>query len=205
MVFARSPHQKDMLFWDDPPCTAPTGAPKVETLATGQCHDVLDLFRTLATLSACCVRTSGSVASPPSPGKSRMSAPCSTCWQKRKGPPINSNRCGILCEKRSGLEEALTDTVTQPQRKAVVPSKGVIWALEEGAGCETLSPSPRSRPPRISGLVHPWARPVPGGMPRALQQPSARAPPTRSGSRRHSGVVSTIRRLAAEQRRSLGA
>ena len=39
-----------------------------------------------------------------------------------------------LKSKKSSLEEALTDTVTRPQRKAVVPSKEVIWALEEGAG-----------------------------------------------------------------------
>ena len=37
-----------------------------------------------------------------------------------------------LKSKKSSLEEALTDTVTRPQRKAVVPSKEVIWALEEG-------------------------------------------------------------------------
>ena len=43
-----------------------------------------------------------------------------------------------LKSKKSSLEEALTDTVTRPQRKAVVPSKEVIWALEEGAGCDRL-------------------------------------------------------------------
>ena len=35
-------------------------------------------------------------------------------------------------------KKALTDTVTRPQRKAVVPSKEVIWALEEGAGYDRL-------------------------------------------------------------------
>ena len=43
-----------------------------------------------------------------------------------------------LKSKKSLLEEALTDTVTRPQRKAVVPSKEVIWALEEGAGYDRL-------------------------------------------------------------------
>ena len=43
-----------------------------------------------------------------------------------------------LKSKKSSLEEALTDTVTRPQRKAVVPSKEVIWALEEGAGYDRL-------------------------------------------------------------------
>ena len=43
-----------------------------------------------------------------------------------------------LKSKKSSLEEALTDTVTRPQRKAVVPSKEVIWALEEGAGYDSL-------------------------------------------------------------------
>ena len=37
-----------------------------------------------------------------------------------------------LKSKKSSLEEALTDTVTRPQRKAV------IWALEEGAGYDRL-------------------------------------------------------------------
>ena len=39
-----------------------------------------------------------------------------------------------LKSKKSSLEE----TVTRPQRKAVVPSKEVIWALEEGAGYHCL-------------------------------------------------------------------
>ena len=43
-----------------------------------------------------------------------------------------------LKSKKSSLEEALTDTVTRPQRKAVVPSKEVIWALEEGGGYDSL-------------------------------------------------------------------
>ena len=43
-----------------------------------------------------------------------------------------------LKSKKSSLEEALTDTVTRPQRKAVVPSKEVIWALEEGTGYDRL-------------------------------------------------------------------
>ena len=43
-----------------------------------------------------------------------------------------------LKSKKSSLEEALTDTVTRPQRKAVVPSKEVIWSLEEGAGYDRL-------------------------------------------------------------------
>ena len=41
-----------------------------------------------------------------------------------------------LKSKKSSLEEALTDTLTS---KAVVPSKEVIWALEEGAGYDHLA------------------------------------------------------------------
>ena len=46
-----------------------------------------------------------------------------------------------LITKRSALEESLADTVTCPQRKAVLPSNEVIWALEEGAGNEHLGAS----------------------------------------------------------------
>ena len=56
-----------------------------------------------------------------------------------------------LKSKKSSLEEALTDTVIRPQRKAVVPSKEVIWALEEGAGYDHLvPPAPVRRRPRKS-------------------------------------------------------
>ena len=51
-----------------------------------------------------------------------------------------------LKSKKSSLEQALTDTVTRPQRKAVVPSKEVIWALEEGAGYDHQGATGR-RPP----------------------------------------------------------
>eukprot|EP00435_Cladocopium_sp_Y103_P059424 s598_g21.t1 len=44
-----------------------------------------------------------------------------------------------LKAKKQALEETLADTATKPQRKAVVPSREVVWALEEGAA--TLDPA----------------------------------------------------------------
>ena len=38
-----------------------------------------------------------------------------------------------LLQKKQTVEESLTPAVTQPSRKAKVPPKEVIWALEEGA------------------------------------------------------------------------
>ena len=65
-----------------------------------------------------------------------------------------------LKSKKSSLEEALTDTVTRPQRKAVVPSKEVIW----------VPPAPvRRRQTRGTGRLHPGFRPVPGWVQRSFQ------------------------------------
>ena len=38
-----------------------------------------------------------------------------------------------LLQKKQTVEEGLTPAITQPSRKAKVPPKEVIWALEEGA------------------------------------------------------------------------
>ena len=38
-----------------------------------------------------------------------------------------------LVTKKKALEEELAPTVVRPQKKAAVPSREVIWALEEGA------------------------------------------------------------------------
>ena len=73
-----------------------------------------------------------------------------------------------LKSKKSSLEEALTDTVTRPQRKAVVPSKEVIWALEEGAGYDSLGatgPGTQEAP----GKNRHGVRTVPGGVQCSLQ------------------------------------
>eukprot|EP00435_Cladocopium_sp_Y103_P020490 s1944_g5.t1 len=62
-----------------------------------------------------------------------------------------SKRFGFLCliEKKKTLQEEGVDTVARPQRKAILPTKEVIWALEEVAsgggvpsahGEEPLSP-----------------------------------------------------------------
>ena len=74
-----------------------------------------------------------------------------------------------LKSKKSSLEEALTDTVTRPQRKAVVPSKEVIWALEEGCHRPRHAGGPGQEQTRGAGCVHPGVRPVPGGVQCSLQ------------------------------------
>ena len=38
-----------------------------------------------------------------------------------------------LKTEKQALEESPAHTATKPQRKAVVPSKEVVWAMEEGA------------------------------------------------------------------------
>ena len=59
-------------------------------------------------------------------------------WYSKTFGMLKIDELHRLKSKKSSLEEALTDTVTRPQRKAVVPSKEVIWALEEGAGYDHL-------------------------------------------------------------------
>ena len=45
-----------------------------------------------------------------------------------------------LLQKKQTVEEGLTPAITQPSRKAKVPPKEVIWALEEGAAGVPLHP-----------------------------------------------------------------
>ena len=57
-----------------------------------------------------------------------------------------------LLQKRQTVEEGLTGAVTQPSRKAKVPPKEVIWALEEGAAGVPIHPG-ADRPQGGGGLL----------------------------------------------------
>ena len=54
-------------------------------------------------------------------------------WLSKTFGLLNLDEEHRLKAKKQALEESLADTATKPQRKAVVPSKEVVWALEEGA------------------------------------------------------------------------
>ena len=47
--------------------------------------------------------------------------------------PSHIDEVHRLKTKKAALQDTLADTATKPQRKATVPSKEVVWALEEGA------------------------------------------------------------------------
>ena len=57
-----------------------------------------------------------------------------------------------LKTKKQALEETLADTATKPQRKAVVPSKEVVWALEEGASALAATGAPGPDPQTVPGV-----------------------------------------------------
>ena len=81
-------------------------------------------------------------------------------WFSRKFGLLAVDEVARLSEKRKYIQEELVNTVTQPQRKAPVPDKSVIWALEEGAACVpivsssgTVAPSPPVLDSYILGVV----------------------------------------------------
>ena len=97
----------------------------------------------------------GMKRSPPaSPEKHRASKglrALSFPWLSKTFGLLNLDEEHRLKAKKQALEESLADTATKPQRKAVVPSKEVVWALEEGAS--SLS---------TSGIIRPEGTMVPG-------------------------------------------
>ena len=58
-----------------------------------------------------------------------------------------------LLQKKQTVETGLTPAVVQPARKAKVPPKEVIWALEEGAAGEKGAYAPRELDTFILGIV----------------------------------------------------
>ena len=91
---------------------------------------------------------------PASPEKHRASKglrALSFPWLSKTFGLLNLDEEHRLKAKKQALEESLADTATKPQRKAVVPSKEVVWALEEGAS--SLS---------TAGIIRPEGTMVPG-------------------------------------------
>ena len=103
----------------------------------------------------------GMKRSPPaSPEKHRASKglrALSFPWLSKTFGLLNLDEEHRLKAKKQALEESLADTATKPQRKAVVPSKEVVWALEEGAS--SLS---------MSGIIRPEGTVVPGVEPHTV-------------------------------------
>ena len=54
-------------------------------------------------------------------------------WLSKVFGLLNLDEVHRLKTKKQALEESLADTATKPHRKAVVPSKEVAWAMDEGA------------------------------------------------------------------------
>ena len=52
-------------------------------------------------------------------------------------------------EKRKAIQETLVDTQVKPQRKAVVPTRAIVWALEQGAE----GTPPENRVPELTKAV----------------------------------------------------
>ena len=46
---------------------------------------------------------------------------------------LNVDEHKQLLAKRKAIQETLVDTQVKPQRKAVVPTRAIVWALEQGA------------------------------------------------------------------------
>ena len=65
-----------------------------------------------------------------------------------------------LVTKKKALEEELAPTVVRPQKKAAVPSREVIWALEEGAALGgplvPLAQRPRRLRPLAGSAMSSW-------------------------------------------------
>ena len=54
-------------------------------------------------------------------------------WLSIKLGMLNVDEHKQLLAKRKAIQETLVDTQVKPQRKAVVPTRAIVWALEQGA------------------------------------------------------------------------
>ena len=52
-------------------------------------------------------------------------------WFSKKFGFLNVDECQRLQEKKKAIQEEMVDTISKPQRKAALPTKEVIWVLEE--------------------------------------------------------------------------
>ena len=73
-------------------------------------------------------------------------------WLSKIFGLLNVDEIYRLKTKKQALEETLADTATKPQRKAVVPSKEVVWALEEGASALAATGAPGPDPQTVPGV-----------------------------------------------------
>ena len=64
---------------------------------------------------------------------------------------LNVDEHKQLLAKRKAIQETLVDTQVKPQRKAVVPTRAIVWALEQGA---EGGPSENRVPELTKGQVH---------------------------------------------------
>ena len=70
-------------------------------------------------------------------------------WLSIKLGMLNVDEHKQLLEKRKAIQETLVDTQTKPQRKAVVPTRAIVWALEQGAE----GTPPENRVPELTKAV----------------------------------------------------
>ena len=95
-------------------------------------------------------------------------------WLSIKLGMLNVDEHKQLLEKRKAIQETLVDTQVKPQRKAVVPTRAIVWALEQGA--EGTPPENREPGPgadQSSGQVHHGDGQVQPGLQCALQRRAA--------------------------------
>ena len=70
-------------------------------------------------------------------------------WLSIKLGMLNVDEHKQLLEKRKAIQETLVDTQVKPQRKAVVPTREIVWALEQGAE----KTPPENRVPELTKAV----------------------------------------------------
>ena len=62
-------------------------------------------------------------------------------WFSKRFGFLRIDACERLMEKKKTLQEQGVDTVAKPQRKAILPTKEVIWTLEEVAAGSGQTPA----------------------------------------------------------------
>ena len=63
-------------------------------------------------------------------------------WLSIKLGMLNVDEHKQLLAKRKAIQETLVDTQVKPQRKAVVPTRAIVWALEQGGRGPLGEPGP---------------------------------------------------------------
>ena len=70
-------------------------------------------------------------------------------WLSIRLGVLNVDEHKQLLQKRKAIQETLVDTQVKPQRKAVVPTRAIVWALEQGAE----GTPPENRVPELTKAV----------------------------------------------------